>query len=386
MIMRGMIRLRMGTVTGVIAERPGAVEVAVEVEERDGLRSELAIAYPDLVGPVSLGDRVVLNTTAVALALGTGGAHFVIAVERSGPPPIDEPGPGRLMKLRYTPAQLNVLAHEESADAVPMPDSLRGMPVVWTPLHSMIGPVAAGARAAGAGRIAYVMTDGAALPAPLSRLADALRTAGLLDTVITVGQAFGGDLEAVNVFSGLLVARGTVGADVVIVGDGPGNTGTDTEWGSSAISSAFSLIAVGVLGGRPIAALRVSFADPRERHRIVSHHSITALARVALVPVHVAVPKVEDEARRRAIWDALRAAGLHERHQLVEVNGRPALDLLAERGIEPESMGRRVADDPEFFLAAGAAGVLAGRMAVGDRAWQSSGREPKDLEFHDRGS
>ena len=368
MIMRGMIRLRMGTVTGVIAERPGAVEVSVEVEERDGLRSELAIAYPDLVGPVSLGDRVVLNTTAVALALGTGGAHFVIAVERSGLPPLGEPGPGRLMKLRYTPAQLNVLAHEESADAVPMPDSLRGMPVVWTPLHSMIGPVAAGARAAGAGRIAYVMTDGAALPAPLSRLADALRTAGLLDTVITVGQAFGGDLEAVNVFSGLLVARGTVGADVVIVGDGPGNTGTDTEWGSSAISSAFSLIAAGVLGGRPIAALRVSFADPRERHRNVSHHSITALSRVAVLPVHVAVPVLEGE-QRDAVWAALREARLEDRHQLVEVSGAPALDLLAERGVEPDSMGRAVADDPAFFLAAGAAGVLAGRMAAGDRSW-----------------
>ena len=368
MIMRGMISLRMGTVTGVIAERPGAVEVSVEVEERDGLRSELAIAYPDLVGPVSLGDRVVLNTTAVALALGTGGAHFVIAVERSGLPPLGEPGPGRLMKLRYTPAQLNVLAHEESADAVPMPDSLRGMPVVWTPLHSMIGPVAAGARAAGAGRIAYVMTDGAALPAPLSRLADALRTAGLLDTVITVGQAFGGDLEAVNVFSGLLVARGTVGADVVIVGDGPGNTGTDTEWGSSAISSAFSLIAAGVLGGRPIAALRVSFADPRERHRNVSHHSITALSRVAVLPVHVAVPVLEGE-QRDAVWAALREARLEDRHQLVEVSGAPALDLLAERGVEPDSMGRAVADDPAFFLAAGAAGVLAGRMAAGDRSW-----------------
>jgi hypothetical protein len=34
-------------------------------------------------------------------------------------------------------------------------------------------------------------------------------------------------------------------------------------------------------------------------------------------------------------------------------------------------MGRTVADDPAFFLAAGAAGVLAGRMAVRDRTWRS---------------
>jgi hypothetical protein len=33
-------------------------------------------------------------------------------------------------------------------------------------------------------------------------------------------------------------------------------------------------------------------------------------------------------------------------------------------------MGRDVADDPVFFLSAGAAGVVAGRMAAGDRAWR----------------
>jgi hypothetical protein len=88
-----------------------------------------------------------------------------------------------------------------------------------------------------------------------------------------------------------------------------------------------------------------------------------------MASVHLAVPVVGDE-HREVVWNALRNAGLEERHQLVEVNGRPALDLLAEHGIEPESMGRGLDDDPVFFLAAGAAGVLAGRMASGDRAWK----------------
>jgi hypothetical protein len=131
-----------------------------------------------------------------------------------------------------------------------------------------------------------------------------------------------------------------------------------------------SLNAAGILGGRPVAALRVSFADPRDRHRGVSHHSLTALARVALVEIHVAVPVIEDEERRLLVWEALRAAKIDERHQLVEATGQPGLDLLADRGIEPASMGRGVDDDPEFFLAAGAAGVLAGRMAVHDRTWR----------------
>lgn len=362
-------RLRRGTVVEVLAERPGAVELKVDV----GGDPARAISYPALVGPVRPGDRVVLNTTAVWLGLGTGGDHFVVAVE--GSEMVEEGGPGRTMKLRYTPHQVTVLTAEEEGSphraTMEAASVLEGLPVVWVPLHSMVGPAVAGARAGGASRVAYVMTDGAALPAGLSRQAAALRKAGLLSAVITTGQAFGGDLEAVSVFSGLLAGRHVAGAEVLVLGDGPGNAGTGTVWGASDVESAMAMNAVGILGGRPVAALRVSFADPRDRHRGVSHHSITALSRVALVPVHVAVPVLDAEDRRRLIWDSLREARLEERHQLVEAAGQPGLDLLAEHGIEPQSMGRNVADDPEFFLAAGAAGVLAGRMASGDRAWRA---------------
>jgi hypothetical protein len=359
-----MIRLRRGAVLEVLEERPGAVEVSVEVEGSIAR----AIAYPALVGPVKPGDRVLLNTAAVSLGLGTGGVHFVVAVEGAGD--LEADSTGRIMKARYTPYQVAVNSVEETdGEAIEGP-GLEGMPVVWVPLHSMIAPAAAGARGAGATKVAYVMTDGAALPASFSKLTSTLKGAGVIDSVISTGQAFGGDLEAVTVFTGLLAARHVVGADVAVVGDGPGNTGTGTTWGASDVESAMSLNAAAILGGRPVAALRVSFADERERHRGLSHHSITALSLVAMASVHVAVPVMEDESRREAVWSAIRGAGIDDRHQLVEVNGRPALDLLAERGIEPESMGRKVEDDPEFFLAAGAAGVLAGRMAAGDRAWR----------------
>lgn len=365
------VRLRSGIVLEVLAERPGALDLMVEVEGGPAR----AVAYPALVGPVRPGDRVLLNTTAVWLGLGTGGDHFVIAVE--GSDGLDPEQPGRTVKLRYTPQQVAVMAAEgeDSPHRATLEGAhhLEGAPVVWVPLHSMVGPVVAGARAAGSSRVAYVMTDGAALPAGISRLAAALREAGLLASVVTAGQAFGGDLEAVSVFSGLLAGRHAVRADVLVVGDGPGNAGTGTAWGASDVDSAMSLNAAGILGGRPVAALRVSFADPRPRHRGVSHHSITALSKVALVPVHVAVPVLDDEDRRAVIWDSLRRAGLEDRHQLIEATGQPALDLLAERGIVTESMGRKIPDDPEFFLAAGAAGVLAGRMASGDRAWREGG-------------
>ena len=363
-----MIRIRRGVVLRVLDERPGVVELAVDL---DGV-TEPALAYPAIVGHVAPGDTVLLNTSAIALGLGTGGWHFVMGVEGAGS---GEVTPGeRVMKLRYTPEQVAVQAVEEIAGphraVMEQAGSLARTPIVWIPLHSMLGPVVAGAVVAGARSVAYVMTDGAALPAPFSRLARQLRDRGLLGDVVSCGQAFGGDLEAVNPFSGLLAARHVSGADVIVIGDGPGNTGTRTRWGASNVWSAMSMNGAAILDGEPVAALRVSFADPRPEHRGVSHHSLTVLERVVQSSVHVAVPALDDDEQRRAVWDALRGTRLEERHRIVEANGRPALDLLDQRGIEQRSMGRGPADDPAFFLAAGAAGILAGRMAERARAWE----------------
>ncbi len=86
-----MIRLRTGVVREVTGRRPGAIELSVDV---DGEAPAAAIAYPSLVGGVEPGARVLLNTTAVALGLGTGGWHFVVAVLDG--PPTDADGPGHV--------------------------------------------------------------------------------------------------------------------------------------------------------------------------------------------------------------------------------------------------------------------------------------------------
>jgi hypothetical protein len=356
-------------VTALGDARPGAHEVEVDLE---GERA-VAIAYPDLCGPVTVGDVVILNTTAVALGLGTGGVHFVIAVE--GTDGGDE-APGRTMKARYTPVQTAVAGVEEThRHALEGSRGLEQIPVVCAPLHSMIGLVAAGAKRSGDATVVYVMTDGAALAGAFSRLVFDLREAGLIDGWISCGQAFGGELEAITVWTGMLAAKEVLGADVIVVADGPGNLGTDTKWGVSALGSGNTMNAAAALGGRPIPALRVSFADARERHRGVSHHSLTILRDVCLVPTDIPVPVLEDDGQREAVWNALRSARLETQHQLVEVDGRPALDELVARRVEIRSMGRGVEDDPAFFLAAGAAGVLAGRMAAGDRRWKAA-RDP----------
>lgn len=362
---RSYVRLRRGVVRSRGQERPGALELGVEVEGE----VVSAIAYPELCGPVGVGDRVVVNTSAVALGLGTGGAHLVVAVE--GGPDTELAGAGRVMKARYTPLQAAVesveVTHRETLEGS---GGLDGTPIVAAPLHSIMAVAAAGAVAAGARRVVYVMTDAAALPGGFSRLVPRLRDAGVLHGWITTGQAFGGELEAVTIWSALVAAVAVLRADVVVVADGPGNLGTDTTWGVGALGSGHALNAAAALGGRPVAALRVSFADPRERHRVVSHHSLTILDHVCAVPATVAVPALEDEAQRTAVWDALRGRGLEDRHQLVEVDGRPALDELERRGVEVTSMGRRPHDDPAFFLASGAAGVLAARMAASSAAWR----------------
>ena len=362
-----MIHIRRGVVRAVTATRPGAQELEVDV---DGV-SAPAVSYPDLCGEVRPGDPVLLNATALELGLGTGGFYLVIGVEGRESSP--QAPPGHVMKARYTPLQTAVASVEEThAEVLDASDGLAQTSVVCAPLHSMLAPIAAGAKRAADARIVYVMTDGAALAGGFSRLVEQMRGAGLLDGWITCGQAFGGELEAVTVWTGLLAAREMLDAEVIVVADGPGNLGTDTTWGVTALASGHALMAAATLGGRPIPALRVSFADERERHRGVSHHSLTILADVCKVDVDVPVPVLEDEVERGAVWDALRSRRLEEIHHLVEVDGGPAVEELRNRGIDVRTMGRGIEDDPAFFLAAGAAGILAGRLAAENRRWRQS--------------
>jgi hypothetical protein len=356
-----MLKAETGIVISIEATRPGAQEALVEV----GGRAERALNYPSLTGAIAAGEQVLLNTTAVRLGLGTGGLHFVMRrlgkeEEQSETPPEQ---PGHIIKLRYTPLQFSLLAAEEPDsphhEALRTASSLGGAPVIACSLHSMIAPAAAGVKAVSPKlRIAYVMTDAAALPMAVSRLVTQLTEAALLDATITCGQAFGGDYEAVNIFSGLLTARLAADADVIIAGQGPGNVGTDTLYGFGGIEQGEIINAASVLHGRPVAVLRISFADPRERHRAVSHHSLVALGRAALARATVVMPEMAQD-RAREVTAKLEAADIPARHEIVTQSGEAGLAKLAECEVEVKSMGRGVADDREFFLAAAAAGEYA---------------------------
>ena len=283
------IRWRRGRVTATGRRGRDSLELTVEVPDEGQLQ---ALAYPSLVGIPQVGDDVLLNTTALAQGLGTGGVALVVAVPDRLPP--DPTGPGHLVKARYTPLQVTVQGVDEQETEhhalMAEADDLGGMPVVVADLHSALPAVLIGMLATDPDlKVAYVMTDGGALPAAFSRTLDAL--APSLAGVVTVGQAFGGDLEAVTVHTGLLAARHVLGADLAIVTQGPGNLGTGTPWGFSGVAAGEACNAVTVLGGEAIGALRISDADPRPRHRGVSHHSLTAFGRVALGGVTLVAPR-----------------------------------------------------------------------------------------------
>jgi len=362
------MRLVWATVASV--RRVDAAVEELDVATDDGRPRSTAINYPPLAGTCRVGDRVLLNTTAVELGLGTGGKHFVVARlgEGSGVA-LDAPSGGHVLKLRYTPMQTDVLSVESPEspfhDAMQAADSLAGMPVVCCGLHSQVVLVAAAIKQADPEcRVAYCMTDGASLALPLSDLIRASLAAGLIDATITCGQAFGGEYEAVNLHSGLLAARYVADAQVAIVAIGPGVVGTATPFGHGGVAQGEAVNAVAALGGTPIAVLRLSFADSRERHRVVSHHTLSALTRVALAPALVAIPELaRPEAEQ--VEATLADAGVWRLHTRAPAEGRAGAAGPDLRGIEVTTMGRGPSDDPAFFAAAFAAGSAAVGVAHG---------------------
>jgi hypothetical protein len=376
-----VISWRSGVVTAVGREWSGAVELEVSGSVR-------ALAYPDLVGRPEVGDRVLLNTTALDQGLGTGGYALVVAIPDRLPTPAapafpaapgrapvihrgpsrgtgDTPVPlpvgaresGHIVKSRYTPLQTTVLSADEQDSpwhaALRDADDISGLPVVVADLHSALPAVIAGVRSIAERRVCYVMTDGGALPAWFSRTISGLRDAGWLAGVVTTGQTVGGDLETVTLHSGLLAARLILGADIAVVSQGPGNAGTGTKWGFSGVAAGEAVNAAAVLGGRPVASLRVSFADPRPRHRGISHHSLTAYGRVALAPADVVVPALPGEPGDLV---AEQAAALAGRHRLVTVTLDGLESALRSSPVRLSTMGRSLDEDLPYFLSAAAAG------------------------------
>jgi hypothetical protein len=320
------LTLRRGTVSAIVERHEGLVRLEVD--------GQPCVAYPELTGPVALGDDVLVNVQGRELALGSGGFDVLHAnltrglelrVEREA----------HVMKLPYTSLQ-HAVVHGEEPSA--LTGFLEGMPVVACSLHSQLTPVCAALRGL---RVAYVQLPGGALPVSLSDAVRALR-GELVQETFSVGACFGGDVECVNAFSALALAHSR-GADVVVCTIGPGIVGTGSARGHGGMAAADAIGASLAMGGQAVLALRISEGDLRDRHRGVSHHS-RAVLELSLGDFAVAWPAgcpFDDPVAAQAT--------------AVDVEDwREACD-----GLPLSHMGRGPDDDPWFFAAAFAAGRLA---------------------------
>lgn len=333
--MSGRLKLRRGR---VVAEGPLTVEV-------DGERRP-AWADTALLGEMREGDEVVVNTAALDLGLGSGGFDVVHVNLTRG---LDGGAAGEehVIKLNYTSLQHPVAPVEASAG-----ETGRSIPVLVLPLHGHLAPAAwAAAQAAQAApglRVGYVQTGGGALPGSLSRDVAALREHGLLCGHVSAAPAYGGEHEALSVAGALDAAAARLEWDAAIVGPGPGIIGSETRLGHGGMAALDSAHAALSLELPTLLSPRLSEADPRDRHRGVSHHTLTVL-RLLLAPVEIAVPSGNPDIATQL------ADATGDRHELREVP--VGLDAYADSGLPARTMGRGIDDDPLFYAAPLAAGA-----------------------------
>jgi hypothetical protein len=340
----GRLKLRRGVVVG---EEPLAVEV-------DGERRR-AWADETLLGEMREGDEVVVNVAALDLGLGSGGFD-VVHVNLTRGLAAEPAGDAHVMKLNYTslqhpidPVELPVRFMHPGGAKVAPEGGRATMTVLVLPLHGHLAPaVWAVKRADPDLKVGYVQTGGGALPGSLSRDVAELRERGLLVGHVTAGPAYGGEHEALSVPGAIDASARSLGWNAVIVGPGPGIIGSETELGHGGIAALDTAHAALALGFRTVISPRLSSGDPRERHRLVSHHTLTVL-RMLLAPVEVAAPADCPESRAALV----EAAG--SRHRVREA----AADLAgyAASGLPVRTMGRSIDEDPLFFAAALAAGA-----------------------------
>jgi hypothetical protein len=340
----GWLKLRRGV---VVSAEPLTVEV-------DGERRS-AWADSALLGEMCEGDEVVVNVEALDLGLGSGDfdiVHVNLTRGLGGGSVADE----HVIKLNYTslqhpvdPIELPVrLMDPGGTKGAPEP-SEASTPVLVLPLHGHLAPAAWAASQASPGiKVGYVQTAGGALPGSFSRDVAELRKRELLCGHITAAPSYGGEHEAISVAGALDAAARKLEWDAVIAGPGPGIIGSDSRLGHGGIAALDTAHASLALGLPTLLSPRLSSADPRERHRPVSHHTLTVM-QLLLGGVEVPVPASEP------VPIAVLATAAGWRHRLSE----EPVDLVgyAASGLPTRTMGRGIDEDPLFFAAALAAGA-----------------------------
>jgi hypothetical protein len=349
-----VISTYLGKVSKVISKREkiSVVEISTKNEKA------LAINYDELTGEVKEGDFVYVNKTARLLNLGTGGYDFIVANLRYEK--FDNIKKGHIMKLRYTPFQINLLTMEEEKSPYHKEfdkfRNLEGFPVIVGELHSMVAPAALVLKKLAPDvKITYIMTDGGALPLYFSNAIYELKKIGAIDNTITIGHAFGGDYECVNIYTALIASKEILNSDVAIVAMGPGIVGTGTKYGFSGVEQAHIIDAVNKMGGKPVLIPRISFKDARGRHQGISHHTVTVLE-LCYSSCVITFPSMDSE-KEELVKRQINSNTVFSRFDIRFINACDTAKYLEEAGFYVTTMGRSYEEEKEFFNACGAAAI-----------------------------
>src|ERR1700732_2437704 len=168
-----------------------------------------------------------------------------------------------------------------------------------------------------------------------------------------------------------------------VAGPGPGTCGSSSRLGHGGMSALDSAHAALALECPTVIVARMSSGDDRERHRGISHHTLTVLD-LLLAPVTVALPS----GLRSPVGADLRAGlgellsapsasqpigggpapppGPERPARITRHDGRPStVDLpgFGNSGLPAETMGRGLTEDPVFFGAALAGGGALAELA-----------------------
>jgi hypothetical protein len=372
-----MLKLRRAIVldAGPAPDGTGAREqrLVVELSDAPGARRP-AICDVGLFGRAEPGDELIVNTEAFDLGLGSGGFDVVHVNLTRGLSGAGASG-ANVMKLNYTSLQHTVEPVEQEALGLPLEQ-----PVGVLALHGQLAAVAwAFAAAAPGAKLGYVQTEGGALPGGHSRTVRELRERGLLAGHLTAGAAFGGEGEAITTAGALHHGLRVLGWDAAVCGPGPGIVGSASTLGHGGMAALDSAHAALALGAPTLIVARMSSGDERERHRGISHHTLTVLD-LLIEPVSVALPAgmrspvgVDLRAGLGAVFggeSSVRPALALDVERPVRITRhdwrRATVDLpgYAASGLPASTMGRGLAQDPLFFGAALAGGTALAELVA----------------------
>ncbi|WP_096188536.1 DUF3866 family protein [Evansella halocellulosilytica] len=241
-----------------------------------------ALIYKRIHGGAAVGDRVIVNTTATALRLGTGGWDIVRYIEKNSfeSKAINDQK-GHIVKARYLSDQHSVMSIEapesEEHHIFDKKFTLNGKEILIGELHSIVPVIWFLLKEYNPHQtFVVIFSDEASLPLMMSEHLQYLKKQPSFLS-ITTGQSFGGQIEAVNIVTALQYVIEKYNHAVVLISLGPGVVGTSTPYGFSGIAQAQWANIVQSLNGVPVWIPRLSAADKRNRHKGISHHTYTPL-------------------------------------------------------------------------------------------------------------